>query len=157
MRLLKQLFIAALFLLLSACGQQATTPTFQQLKLSVFPNHYLVCPQNYCNVKPDAYSIVYPVSAEDLFYAWNAVIARQHFVNFVSSVPDIGQYQLEQRSIFFGMPDDIAVQFIALSNTTSTLAVYSYSRYGVYDFGTNKKRVQQWLMQLNQMLGIVQK
>lgn len=154
---LKWLLVMASFLFLTACSQTQSTPNFQKLTPSRFPNHYLVCPQNYCNVKPNAYSLVYPVSAEDLFYAWNSVIAQEHFVNFVSSVPDIGQYQLEQHSIIFGLPDYITVQFIALSPTTSTIAVYSYSRYGIYDFGTNKARVQQWLARLNKLLGVQQK
>jgi uncharacterized protein (DUF1499 family) len=35
----------------------------------------------------------------------------------------------------------------------SSLAIYSRSRYGRGDFGTNRRRVERWLSQLAQIAG----
>lgn len=135
---------------LQGCSQEAT-PNFQKLTLPKTKNYYLVCPAKYCNVTPSEISPIYPVSAEDLYNAFNQMISNEPRVNFVYAMPEQGQFQLVHKSMILGFPDDIAVQFIALSDTTSTLAIYSKSRYGVYDFGVNKSRVTQWLQQLKRL------
>ena len=143
-------FLIGLFasmLCLQGCSRD-DTPNFQHMKLPQTKNYYLVCPAKYCNVSPNEISPVYPVSAEDLYNAFNHIISQESRVNFVYSIPEQGQFQLIQKSLILGFPDDIAVQFIALSDNTSTLAIYSKSRYGYYDFGVNKRRVTQWLEQL---------
>jgi uncharacterized protein (DUF1499 family) len=40
------------------------------------------------------------------------------------------------------------VQFIPITETSSTLAVYSRARYGYYDFHVNENRVKKWLAAL---------
>jgi uncharacterized protein (DUF1499 family) len=37
---------------------------------------------------------------------------------------------------------------IDIEAALSTLAIYSRSQYGYYDFGANKRRVEKWLEQL---------
>ncbi len=144
------LFLASLFLL-TACSGQPATPNFQQLVLPQTPNYYLACPPKYCNVMPTAYSPVYPVSADDLFNAFNQIIATEPRVQFVGSIPEQGEFMLVSKSIF-GLQDDITIQFIALTETTSTVAVYSRSRYSLIDLGGNKRRVEKWFANLNQVL-----
>jgi uncharacterized protein (DUF1499 family) len=138
-------------LLLQGC-KPVPTPNFQNLTLPKFPNHYLVCPDSYCNVTPNVVSPIYPESAEDLFTDFNQMISQQPRTTFVYSMPETGQYVLVQKSLIFGFPDDITVQFIALPNNQSTLAIYSKSRYGFYDFDMNKKRLESWLQQLGQIV-----
>lgn len=147
-----QIFLLGLLscILLSACSRQPPTANFQQLVLPQTPNYYLLCPQKYCNVTPTAYSPVYPVSAEDLFNDFNQIIATQPRIQFVNNIPEQGEFILVAKSVF-GFTDDILVQFIALSDTTSTLAIYSRSRYSFIDLGANKRRVENWLGLLNQM------
>jgi hypothetical protein len=135
---------------LTGCSPMPT-PNFQQMTLPKFPNYFLACPPNYCNVLPTATSPVYPVSAEDLFNTFNQLVAKESYVNFTYSMPEQGQFTLVASSGILHLPDDIAVQFIALSENTSTLVIYSKSRYGFYDFGTNKRRVTQWLSALSVM------
>lgn len=147
----KGLFLMMLMGLFLAGCSRMSTPNFQQMVLPKFPNYYLVCPPNYCNVMPSATAPVYPVSAEDLFNAFNQIVAKERYVNFVYNMPEQGQFELEAKSTVFRFPDDIDVQFIALSDTTSTLAIYSKSRYGFYDFGVNKRRIDQWLSVLASM------
>jgi hypothetical protein len=148
---MKVWLLAIFSVLLISCSKPPTT-NFQSIQLPSYPNYYLVCPEKFCNVLPNAYSPVFPASAEDLFNAFNQVVATQPTVRFVNSIPEQGQFFLEERPIFFNLPSDIMVQFVALSDTTSTLVVYSRSRYGFYDFGANRRLVTNWFVQLNQML-----
>ena len=53
------------------------------------------------------------------------------------------------RSKFFGFPDYISVGFNKYPTGESSLSVFSRSRFGVYDFGKNKKRVTKWLKLLD--------
>jgi len=144
-------FMAFSGLLLAGCSPMLT-PNFQQLTLPGIPTYYLVCPKDYCNVIPDGISPVYPVSAENLFNAFNQIVARERYTHFIYSMPEQGQFELTARSMV-GLPNDVAVQFIALSDTTSTIAIYSKSRYGIFDFGGNKRRINAWLSALNSMVG----
>ncbi len=145
-------FIVCLFILLiEGCGQMPTED-LQNLTLPSTNNYYLICPKGFCNVQPNEYTPIYNVSAEDLFNAWNQMLAKQLYVNIIGTIPAKAQYIYVQKSQFFGFPDYITVQFIAVSDNSSTLAVYSRSRYGLYDFGINKKRLQSWIAQLNQIV-----
>lgn len=145
------IFVSLFILLLQGCGQMQTAD-LQNLTLPFTPNYYLICPKNYCNVEPNEYSPVYNLSAEDLFNAWNQMTEKQPYLNITGTIPERAQYEYVQKSLVFGFPDYITVQFIALSDTTSSLAIYSRSRYGFYDFGVNKRRLQTWLAQLNEIV-----
>jgi uncharacterized protein (DUF1499 family) len=144
--------IVSLFLL-EGCSKMST-PHFQHMTLPKTQNYYLVCPEKYCNVTPNRLSPSYPVSAEDLFNDFNQVISEEPRVNFTYSIPEEGQFQLVQKSLILRFPNDIAVQFIALSDNSSTLAIYSQSRYGVYDFGENKRRIDRWLDKLQKKVEV---
>lgn len=52
------------------------------------------------------------------------------------------------RSRFWGFPDYISISFKEHETGKSSLSVFSRSRFGVYDFGKNKKRMKKWLKQL---------
>lgn len=45
----------------------------------------------------------------------------------------------------FRFRDDVHVQFLQLGPRQSTLALYSASRTGYWDLGTNRRRVEDWL------------
>ena len=149
------IFFSIIILLIQGCSKMPT-PDLQNLKLPTSSNYYLVCPKNFCNVEPNEYSPVYNVSAEDLFYAWNQLTAKELYMNITGTIPEKAQYEYVQRSPVFGFPDDITIQFIAISNYSSTLAIYSRSRYGIYDFDVNKKRVKKFLIQLSNIIANLQ-
>lgn len=134
--------------MLQGCSQPPTA-NLQNITLPKFPNYYLICPQNYCNVTPNEVSSTYPISADDLFNAWNFMMTQQRYVTVLDSVPSRGQYDYITKDFILDFPDEVTVQFIALTDSTSTLAVYSRSMYGFYDFGLNKKRLHTWLNELN--------
>lgn len=56
-----------------------------------------------------------------------------------------------QHSPIFRFPDIVTVEFVALGPERSSVAVYSRSRYGGYDFAENRKRVKRWLFQLEEV------
>ena len=56
-----------------------------------------------------------------------------------------------ERSRIFNFPDIVTVEFVALDPERSSVAIYSRSRYGGYDFAQNRKRVERWLSQLQEV------
>lgn len=109
------------------------------------PNYYLVCPRNYCHVKPNAYSPVYDVGVEALEKIVTQYILSRPRTKALESDAEKNQYIYVQRSLIFRFPDYISVEYLSLDSHKSTLAIYSRSKYGYSDFGVNKRRVQKWL------------
>jgi hypothetical protein len=142
-----QLMGLAVVLFLFACSKPATKD-FQHLVVPNTPTYCLACPDKYCNITPNIISPVYSVSAADLYDYFNRMVSKNSDINFVYDIPEQGQFGLVAYSPVFRFPDDITIQFIALSESTSTVAVYSQSRYGFYDFGMNKRRLENWLAEL---------
>lgn len=118
---------------------------FKNLTLTNKPNYYLACPENYCNVSPNEFTTQYPVNVEKLQLAWQQMLDKQPQINVVKSIPSEHKYQYVQYSRIFRFPDYIDVQFIPIAHNMSTLAIYSRSRFGYYDFRVNEKRVKNWL------------
>ncbi len=149
---MKKLLILLSCLFLASCSRPAT-PHFQSLKVPKTYNYYIVCPPKYCNVTPNAYSPVYPASADDLFNAFNQIITTEPRTNFIYSIPQDGEFILVVRTPL-GLPSMVTVQFIALDNSSSTIAIYSQSYYGIYDFGLNRYYVNKWIKALNRIYGV---
>jgi hypothetical protein len=122
---------------------------FETFRRGTRPNTALACPPDFCrNATPDFDPGVFPVPDDEL---------RQRFTAFVLSQPRVipvyrherpglpTQDRYVQRSARMSFPDTIDVRFIALSNTTSTLAIYSRSQIGHSDFGVNLARIRLWI------------
>lgn len=124
---------------------------FQHLTLPTTPNYYLVCPKDYCNNKPNDISPIFPYNREQLIKNFQTMINQQPRITRAASDQTNYKYSYIQRSKIFRFPDFITVKFIALNDTQSTLAIFSCSKYGSSDFGVNKKRVQSWLQQLQEI------
>jgi uncharacterized protein (DUF1499 family) len=56
------------------------------------------------------------------------------------------------RSKVFGFPDYVSINFKNLDINKSSLSIFSRSRFGRYDFGKNKQRIQKWLTELKKSL-----
>ncbi|MGP1397399.1 MAG: DUF1499 domain-containing protein [Inquilinaceae bacterium] len=121
---------------------------FTTLRPGDKPNRYLVCPPGLGVVAPDEASPVFDLPVDTLERRWFDMTARQKRVTRTAADPTLRQYTFVQRSRILGFPDVITVRFIPLDDATSTLAVFSRSRYGHTDFGVNRKRVQAWLAAL---------
>ncbi len=80
--------------------------------------------------------------------AWDAMMQKK--VDFIrlskSDKPHRRHY--EQRSKLLRYPDRITVEFQARGENTSSLAIYSRSKYGYSDGGVNEARVKSLLQDL---------
>jgi uncharacterized protein (DUF1499 family) len=56
-----------------------------------------------------------------------------------------------QYSSLFRIPDIVTVELKPLGPRRSSIALYSRSRYGEYDFAKNRKRVEKWLFLLQKV------
>lgn len=127
---------------------------FEKLKLKASPNQYLVAPQGFCPLaKPHRIAPVIKVSAANLREAFLGIAKAEARVTSGASDKALDQHDLVQRSALLGFADDVTVRFVALSPTTSTLAIYSRSRMGWSDMGVNRKRIDLWLAKLAAKLG----
>jgi len=122
---------------------------FKTLKRPDSPNHWLVAPADFA-VKPDAVAPHFAVPAAALRSAFKAVVQQTKGADVVAETAD-GAHVVVTTAVF-GFKDDLRVQFIALSPQQSTLALYSASRTGYWDLGTNRRRVEDWMIRIRSTL-----
>ena len=111
------------------------------------PNRFLMCPPGLCG-KAQAESPRFDVSVDQLRAQWSKVVAARPRTALLTKDADGRQADYVQRSALFRFPDVITVRFIAVSESQSTLAIYSRSLYGKSDLGVNRARVETWLTAL---------
>ena len=123
----------------------APTPlNFETLERRTSPNDYLVCPPGYCRrTKADRESPTFPVPAQELRRRVIALLSRTP--RTVILFADERRIVAEQRSRLFGFPDRIDAEVVPDGENSAMLAIYSRSRYGYYDLGANRRRVEEWL------------
>jgi uncharacterized protein (DUF1499 family) len=139
-------YILGIFYIVGVNAMSSFTD-FKQLKRPSSPNYYVVCPKDYCNIKPDVDSKTYPVSAETLHHLWLKSIKNEPRFKLLHSEKERLEYV--QRSFVFRFPDYVSVYFLDVGNNESRIALLSRSKYGHSDFGVNKKRVKRLLKNLN--------
>jgi uncharacterized protein (DUF1499 family) len=110
---------------------------------------FLACPPGYC-AAPDLASPVFEMPWDQLREYWKEMIAENPAILVVSDFEHRRAAYI-QHSRIFRFPDIITVEFVALAPERSSVAVYSRSRYGRYDFAKNRKRVERWLCLLQQV------
>ena len=112
---------------------------------------FLFCPPGYCAAAEAIASPVFPMPWERLHEYWTEVIAGEKRVEMIAADPDERRFVYIQHSPTFRFPDIITVEFVQLGPNRSSIAIYSRSRYGQYDFGKNRKRVGKWLALLEKL------
>jgi hypothetical protein len=112
---------------------------------------FLACPPDYCSVVEAVASPVFDLPWDRLHDYWVEMISGEPRV--VRTLADLGpgRYVYIQHSPVFRFPDIVTVELIPLGPTHSSIAVYSRSRYGEYDFAKNRKRVEKWLFLLQKV------
>jgi uncharacterized protein (DUF1499 family) len=126
----------------------APTPVnFEILERRNLPNDYLVCPPGYCRrAIADRDSPSFPVSAQELRRRVTALLSRTP--RTVILFADKWHILAEQRSRLLGFPDHIDIEVIPDGENSAALAIYSRSRYGYFDLGANRRRVEDWLRKI---------
>lgn len=123
---------------------------FENLKIPNSPNYYFACPENFCNAVSNQIVPTFSMPVSALIQSWQAMIKQQPRTKLLQADISKHRYFYVQRSLIFRFPDYITVQFIAIDDYHSTVAIFSQSKYGYSDLGVNKKRVKAWLTQLEQ-------
>jgi uncharacterized protein (DUF1499 family) len=122
------------------------------LHLPLPPPSFLACPPHYCAARPATIVPVFAVPWQRLSDGWAKMIARQPRVVEVNARLDRRQLTYIQHSLVFRFPDIITVEFFPFAHARSSIALYSRSRYGRYDFHQNCRRVETWLSQLEELM-----
>ena len=89
----------------------------------------------------------YAVPVKELYQELYTIFEEDRCQRVFGDIED-GLITFVCRSRLFGFPDYVSIRFRELETGVSTLSVFSRSRFGIYDFGKNKKRVNNWLQQL---------
>ncbi len=82
---------------------------------------------------------------------WIEVIFGEKRLVSVAADPEPRRLVYIQHSAVFRFPDIVTVEFVRLGPNRSSIAIYSRSRYGEYDFSKNRKRVERWLVLLQRV------
>ncbi len=121
---------------------------FSTLKRPDSPNHWLVAPADFVH-KPDTVAPEFVLPAQRLREQFIAMLRDTPRVEVVAQSADF--LHAVSTTALFRYQDDVRVQFIALSPERSTLAIYSASRVGYSDLGTNRRRIEDWLLRLQRL------
>ena len=111
-------------------------------------NHYLVAPAGYGAAEADEQSPSYALSADQLFARLKRVMLSRPRTKLIEEEPSCRAIEVRERSRFLRFADDITVEVIAEGDASSTIAIYSRSRFGRSDLGANRRRVWQLLQSL---------
>ena len=125
---------------------------FKEATLTARPNQFLACPAGYCADTPHMISPTFPVTRAELATAWDAMMDGKTRFRQLATHDESDRRQYEERSKLIGFPDRISVQFLPLSPDTSSVAVYSRSKYGYSDMGVNEARVGRLMAELKAKL-----
>ncbi|HET6519471.1 MAG TPA: DUF1499 domain-containing protein [Geminicoccaceae bacterium] len=126
---------------------------FDRLPLRRTPNQHLALPPGFASTAaPHGSSPIFDVGVERLAAAWRAVVAERPRVTLRRTDAASRQFEYVARSRVLRLPDVVTVQLVPLAPDRSSLAVYSRARYGAFDFGVNRRRVEAWLARLAELL-----
>lgn len=121
---------------------------FDDISIPNTPNYYLACPKDYCQQSTAKATPNFNRNLVQLTKSWQTLMDSQPRVTEIYADSNKHEYTYIQRSFLFRFPDYIYVKFIALDNNTSSLIIFSRSKYGYSDLGVNKRRVLRWLKAL---------
>jgi uncharacterized protein (DUF1499 family) len=110
------------------------------------PNAWRVAPAGVAGV--DAVAPVFAVPAERLALALDEAALAEPGTERLAGRPEDLWTTYVQRSPWVGFPDYVSVRAVARDDGTSSLAIFSRSRYGRGDMGVNRARVERWLAAL---------
>jgi len=134
--------------------QDTDITDFVGLRLRASPNQALVCPERLCQkAKSDMPAPIFPVSAAELRRKIGIVVAAEPNSDELGCGDDCAKAgRFVEYSPLFFFPDVIDVRVVEAGATSSTLAIYSRSVFGYWDFGVNQDRIARWLAALDRTI-----
>jgi uncharacterized protein (DUF1499 family) len=109
---------------------------------------FLACRPHYCRARAGMAPPTFAVGWRQLRALWVAMLAAKPRVVTVSTELEGRRLIHIEHSPVFRFPDVVTVEFVPVGPESSTIALFSRSRYGRSDFGQNRKRVESWLGEL---------
>lgn len=125
---------------------------FKASLLSPKPNQFLVCPDVYCKDKAHQIAPTYRISKTALRRLWDEMMDRKTGFERLNLADGEDRRHYDKRTDGLGFPDRMTVEFVAVDDETSSLAIYSRSKYGYSDRGFNKARILMLLQDLEKRL-----
>jgi uncharacterized protein (DUF1499 family) len=113
---------------------------------------FLACPPGYCRAGEAIAGPIFGMSWADLREAWRRMVAAEPRLIQVAEDVRHRRAVYVVHTAVLGFPDIVTVEFVVLGDDRSSIALYSRSRYGRSDFGTNRRRVERWLSQLTRSM-----
>ena len=121
-------------------------PDFATLRLADTPNQYLVLPAGFdAEATPQAASPVFDVPVQRLEQVALEIIRSRPRTVEVAADTARRAYAFVQRTPVMRFPDTVTIRFVDQGGGSSSIAVYSRSKFGKSDFGANRERVERWL------------
>lgn len=149
----------------TAADEGAMTPDeftdFRALHPPASPNNWLVAPLDIgrergseaASAAADQAAPVFDVPAARLAQAWRSLVEARPRTAILGVSADGLQIESQQKSAVFGFVDRISMRAIPLALQRSTLIAYSRATLGFWDFGVNRRRLEDWLKVLGSHLG----
>ncbi len=116
-------------------------------------NYFIAAPAGDDPAQADQVSPRFRCSAAELYALMRTTALAQPRTKLLSESPDEHHLAFVQRTIFWRFPDDIVAEITALEDGGATLMLSSKARYGMEDFGVNRRRVKRWLAALEAAAG----
>lgn len=114
------------------------------------PNSYRLIKLDLTEFPVDLAAPTYTVNAATLSEAFDRFVMGQPRVERIAGSTEEAWITYVQRTEGLQFPDYISVQFYDYGDTgTSTIAIYSRSRFGHGDMGVNEARVKSWLRSIS--------
>jgi Protein of unknown function (DUF1499) len=122
-----------------------------ELRSPLPKSSFLACPPSYCSAAERVTSPIFDLPWDRLHEYWLEMISGQKRMVTLVAAHGPRRFVYIQHSPVFRFPDIITVEFVPLGTSRSSIAIYSHSRYGEYDFAKNRKRVERWLFLLQRV------
>jgi len=113
------------------------------------PNDYRIALRSLTEERVDTEPPIYAERPLVLAQAFDQFAFSQRDTNRIAGLPPELMMTYVQYTETLKMPDYLTVKFIDLGDGTSTVAIYSRSRFGYGDMGMNERRAQSWIRSLD--------
>ena len=120
---------------------------FKTLALPNRKNIFFVCPVSYCRAVSMIPSPIFSVTTQELLAIVQEIMSQMPRTMFIGR--DNTELMYVSYSALWEFPDLINIRVISQSANLSSIAVYSRSLFGYYDFDINRTRVTHLLDRIN--------
>ncbi|HLW27153.1 MAG TPA: DUF1499 domain-containing protein [Kiloniellales bacterium] len=135
-------------------NRELRTFDFASLEVPSSPNWHLACPPNSSQAHCRDIAPIFDVELSVLRAVFFEIVSAAPRAALIADAPDVNRYRFIQKSRVFKFVDEITVEFVELDTRRSSLHIFSRSRSGWWDLGVNRRRVRQWLKQVQKNLAL---